>query len=325
MSENQHQVYDVIVIGGGAAGLSAAVTLAAARRSVLVVDAGSPRNAASSAVHGFLSREGVSPLELLAAGREELRARGGEFLEGTAVAASGNSGEFTVQLQSGRALTSRKLLIASGFGDELPDVPGVRERWGRDVVHCPYCHGWELRDRAVGVLATEPAAVQEALLFRQWSQNVTLFQHTMPEPSTLEREQLAARSIKIVAGGVTALRIMEDALTGVTLDSGREIPCEALVVSPKPVTDSPLLQSLGLQDHRTDGPDNRYLKTDESGGTAVAGVWAAGNVTDPEAQVITAAASGVKAASAVNADLVADDTRQAVMELNHTLPSHRGL
>jgi thioredoxin reductase len=319
MSENEHHPYDVIVIGGGAAGLSAAVTLAAARRSVLVVDAGSPRNAAASAVHGFLSREGASPLELLAAGREELRDRGGEFLEGTAVAASGNSGEFTVHLQDGRALASRKLLIASGFGDELPDVPGVRERWGRDVVHCPYCHGWELRDRAVGVLATQPAAVQEALLFRQWSQNVTLFQHTMPEPSTLEREQLAARAIKIVPGGVTALRIMEDALTGVTLDSGRVVACEALVVSPKPVTGSPLLQSLGLQGG---GPGNQCLKTDESGGTAVAGVWAAGNVTDPEAQVITAAASGVKAASAINADLVTDDTRLAVMALKGAPLSH---
>jgi thioredoxin reductase len=325
MSENQHHVYDVVVIGGGAAGLSAAVTLATARRSVLVVDAGSPRNAASSAVHGFLSREGTSPLELLAAGREELRARGGEFTEGTAVAASGNYGEFKVHLRDGRALTSRRLLIASGFGDELPGVPGVRERWGRDVVHCPYCHGWELRNRAVGVLATEPAAVQEALLFRQWSQNVTLFQHTMPEPSASEREQLAARSIEIIEGEVKALRVVEDALTGVSLDSGREIHCEALVVSPKPITDSPLLQSLGLQDHRHEGPSNQYLKTDESGGTAIAGVWAAGNVTDPEAQVITAAASGVKAASAINADLVVDDTRQAVMVLNGALSSHRSL
>jgi thioredoxin reductase len=321
MSEHQHQVFDVVVIGGGAAGLSAAVTLATARRSVLVIDAGSPRNAVSSAVHGFLSREGTSPLGLLAAGREELRTRGGEFLAGTAVAASGNSGEFRVHLQDGRALTSRKLLIASGLGDELPDVPGVRERWGREVVHCPYCRGWELRDRAVGVLATEPSAVQEALLFRQWSQDVTLFQHTMPEPSTLEREQLAARSISIVKGGVRALRIMKDALTGVTLDSGRVIPCEALVVSPKPITESPLLQSLGLQQG---GADNQYLKTDESGGTAIAGVWAAGNVTDPQAQVITAAASGVKAASAINADLVADDIRRAVMALNSMQPSHRG-
>ena len=325
MSENQPHIYDVVVVGGGAAGLSAAVTLATARRSVLVVDAGSPRNAASAAVHGFLSREGTSPLALLAEGREELRARGGGLTEGTAVAASGHAGAFTVHLQDGRGLSARRLLIASGFGDELPDVAGIKERWGRDVVHCPYCHGWELRDRAVGVLATEPEAVQEALLFRQWSHNITLFQHTMPEPSALEREQLAARSIRIVEGGVKGLRIMGDALTGVTLDSGRVIPCEALVVSPKPVTDSPLLQSLGLQEGGPDGPSSQYLKTDESGGTAVAGVWAAGNITDPEAQVITAAASGVKAASAVNADLVADDTRQAVMALNGALSSHRGL
>lgn len=325
MSETQNQLYDVVVIGGGAAGLSAAVTLAAARRSVLVVDAGRPRNVASSAVHGFLSREGMSPLELLAAGREELRARGGEFTEGTAVAASGHTGEFTVHLQHGRALTARRLLIASGFDDELPDVAGVKERWGRDVVHCPYCHGWDLRDRAIGVLATEPAAVQEALLFRQWSQNITLFQHVMPEPSVLEREQLAARSIKIVEGRVKGLRVAEDALTGVTLESGRPVPCEALVVSPKPIPNSPLLQSLGLQEPDPDRPSGQCVKTDESGGTAVSGVWAAGNITDSEAQVVTAAASGVKAASALNADLVAEDTRQAVMAANSHLTSHGSL
>ena len=114
MSENQPHIYDVVVVGGGAAGLSAAVTLATARRSVLVVDAGSPRNAASAAVHGFLSREGTSPLELLAAGREELRARGGGLTEGTAVAASGHAGAFTVHLQDGRGLSARRLLIASG-------------------------------------------------------------------------------------------------------------------------------------------------------------------------------------------------------------------
>lgn len=315
MAESQHHMYDVVVIGGGAAGLSAAVTLATARRSVLVVDAGRPRNAASSAVHGFLSRDGTSPSELLATGREELRTRGGEFTEGMAFAASGTAGEFTVHLQDGRTLTTRRLLVASGFADELPEVAGLRERWGRDVVHCPYCHGWELRDRAIGVLATEPAAVQEALLFRQWSQNITLFQHTMPEPSALEFEQLAARSVAVVEGEVKALQIMEDALTGVTLESGRVIPCEALVVSPKPITESPLLQSLGLQQCGPAARSSQYLKTDESGATAIAGVWAAGNITDPEAQVITAAASGAKAASAINADLVAEDTRQAVMAL----------
>lgn len=321
MPENQHHVYDVVVIGGGAAGLSAAVTLASARRSVLVVDAGSPRNAPSSAVHGFLSREGTSPLELLAAGRDELRGRGGEFIEGTAVEASGNAGEFTVRLQDGRAVTSRRLLIASGFGDVLPDVAGVKERWGRDVVHCPYCHGWDLQDRAVGVLATEPASVQEALLFRQWSQTITLFQHTMPEPSALEREQLAARSIGIIEGRVKALHIVEDALSGVILESGQLVPCGALVISPKPITDSPLLQSLGLQEPDPGHPSNQHVKTDESGGTAVAGVWAAGNITDPEAQVITAAASGLKAASAINADLVAEDTRYAVMAAKGGLTS----
>ncbi|MCU1531869.1 MAG: hypothetical protein JWO49_1440 [Arthrobacter sp.] len=318
MSGHQNKLYDVVIVGGGAAGLSAAVSLATALRSVLVVDAGTPRNARSSAVHGFLSREGMQPLELLAAGREELRTRGGEVLEGRAAAASGGPGEFSVLLQDGRTVASRRLLIASGFDDELPGVPGLKERWGRDVVHCPYCHGWELRHRAIGILATEPTAPQEALLFRQWSNNITLFQHVAPRPSSAEHEQLEARSVAIIEGKVKSLEIVDDALTGVVLESGRVVPCEALVVSPRPVTHSSLLQSLGLQERDPDPATGPYLETDEGGRTAIPGIWAAGNVTDSAAEVITAASSGVKAASAINADLVAEDTRAAVRAANRS-------
>jgi thioredoxin reductase len=254
----------------------------------------------------------MAPAKLLAAGREEVRAYGGELTTGTAVSAAKSQDGFTVRLQDGRMSDSRRLLIASGLEDELPGVAGIKERWGRDVVHCPYCHGWEIRHRAIGVLATEPAAVQEALLLRQWSPDVTLFQHAMPAPSDEDLEQLEARSVRIIEGQVRSLQIVEDTLTGVALASGRVVPCEALIVSPRPTAQTALVQSLGLQKKNADSAADLYLKTDASGQTTVPGVWAAGTVADPSAQLVTAASAGTKAASAINADLVAEDTRQAV-------------
>jgi thioredoxin reductase len=305
------KIYDVVVVGGGAAGLSAAVTLCRALRSVVVIDAGQPRNGRSPEVHGFLAHEGLPPGELLAAGRAEVRAHGGEILEGRAVSARKEGGVFTTELQDRLSLRSRRLLIASGFEDELPEVRGIMERWGRDVLHCPYCHGWEIRDRAIGILATEPAAVQEALLFRQWSGNVTFFQHVLQDLEPGDREQLEARSIRIVEGRVAALEISQDTLTGLRVASGRLVACDYLVVKPNARTESPVLQSLGLQQADC-AAQGRHLDVGTDGMTTAAGVWAAGNICDPAAEVITAASAGVKAATAINADLVDEDTRPAV-------------
>jgi len=161
--------YDVVVIGGGAAGLSGALTLARSRRSVLVIDAGEPRNAPAAGVHGFLTRDGMNPQALLEVGRAEVRGYGGHIVDGRVTSASRNGDSFTVSLADGRAVSARRLLVTTGLLDELPEVSGLRERWGRDVLHCPYCHGWEVRDQAVGVLGTGPRAVHQALLFgRRW-------------------------------------------------------------------------------------------------------------------------------------------------------------
>lgn len=305
------KIYDVVVVGGGAAGLSAAVALCRSLRSVLVIDAGEPRNGRSAEVHGFLAHEGLPPGELLAAGRAEVRAHGGEILQGRAITAHKEGGIFTTELQDRQSLRSRRLLIASGFEDELPEVPGITERWGRDVLHCPYCHGWEIRGRAIGILATDPTAVQEALLFRQWSGNVTFFQHLLIDLESNAREQLEARSIHVVAGPVASLGISGDALTGLRLASGRLIACDYLVVKPKAVTESSLLQSLGLQQAGNAG-QGRHVSADPDGRTTVQGVWVAGNICDPTAEVVTAASAGAKAATAINADLVDEDTRLAV-------------
>ena len=187
MDEN---VYDVVIAGGGPAGLGAAVALTRSRRTVLVVDSGDPRHAPAAQVHNYPGREGTPPGDLLAAGRAELAGYGGEMVTGTVTAAEHldddrrDGARFRVMLADGqpvvtggvptRNVLARRLLVTTGLADELPDVPGVAERWGRDVLHCPYCHGWEVRDQVIAVLGSGPGAVHQALLFRQLSDQVTL-------------------------------------------------------------------------------------------------------------------------------------------------------
>ncbi|MFJ4427576.1 NAD(P)/FAD-dependent oxidoreductase [Streptomyces bobili] len=303
---------DVLVVGGGVAGLSGALTLARARRSVLVVDSGEPRNAPAAAAHGLLSRDGISPLELLRVGREEVVGYGGQVVSDRAVSARRVEGGFVVEAGSGRSFRARRLLVTTGLVDELPDVPGLRERWGRDVLHCPYCHGWEVRDTPIGVLGGSPASVHQALLFRQWSPQVTLFLHTGEDVTEEQWERLAARGIAVVDGEVTGLAVVEDRLAGVRLASGRQVPVEALAVAPRFVARSELLTGLGLGSVEHPVGVGAYVASDSGGLTEVAGVWVAGNVTDLMGGVAAAQAAGVQAAAAINADLVDADAEAAV-------------
>ena len=211
--------YDVAVIGGGAAGLSGALMLARSRRSVVVIDAGSPRNAPAAGVHGFLSRDGIAPAELLDRGRAEVRSYGGRLINGEVSFAAKEAERFRMTLTDGRTVCARRLLVATGLADELPDIAGLRERWGRDVIHCPYCHGWEVRDKKIGVLATGPMSVHQALLFRQLSAHVAFFSHTTP-PTDEQAEQLTARGIGIVDGPVASLEVADERIVGVMLDDG---------------------------------------------------------------------------------------------------------
>ncbi|MFJ4917981.1 NAD(P)/FAD-dependent oxidoreductase [Streptomyces sp. NPDC088726] len=311
------RTYDVVVIGGGAAGLSGALALSRARRSVLVIDAGSPRNAPASHAHNYLGREGLPPVELLAVGRDEAAGYGAEIVGGTAVTAErlpGGTG-FRVVREDGTAVTARRLLVTTGLADELPPVPGLAERWGKDVLHCPYCHGWEVRDAPIGILAVSPMAVHQALLWRQWSEDVTLFLHRAPEPTDEEYEQLAARGIAVVDGEVTGVEASGDRLTGVRLAGGRVVPRQAVVVQPRFTARSGVLDGLGLRAAALEVGGHTvgtYIASDPAGATEVPGVWVAGNVTNLMEQVIGAAAAGLKAASAINADLVDADTRRAV-------------
>jgi thioredoxin reductase len=281
--------YEVVVIGGGAAGLSAALVLGRARRRVAVVDAGEPRNAPAAHMHGFLSRDGMPPAELLATARSELAVYGVELV---ADRVEGLSPGFTLRLASGRTLRARAIVLATGAADVLPDVEGVRERWGTDFLHCPYCHGWEVRDRPLGVLAS----VEHAHLLRQWSDDVTLFPHTT-EPTEEQRAALEARGIRVVDGVVARFA------DGVELEDGRTFPVAALFMRPtlRP-NGAELIRSLGC-----DVDEHGFVRVDGSGRTSVAGVWAAGNVANPRAQVITAAGEGSAVAIALNNELVERD------------------
>ncbi|MEU6831282.1 NAD(P)/FAD-dependent oxidoreductase [Nocardia beijingensis] len=300
------ETYDVVVVGDGAAGLSGALVLARARRRVAVVGGGAPRNAPAEHMHGFLSRDGMPPAQLLAAGAEEAAGYGAELISDFVVGAEpAGESEFALRLGGGATLRARRVLVATGLRDELPPLPGVRERWGRDVLHCPYCHGYEVRDQPIGVLGgAEPGAtaraVHLALLLPQWSGDVVFFPNAMPL-SEGDRAHLAARGVRVVEGSVARF-VVDDRLRGVELADGRAVPRTAMFVAPTFRANDDVLVALGCA-----FDDNGWVVTDATGRTSVPGVWAAGNVSNPAAQVISAAGAGSTAAIAINGDLVLAD------------------
>ncbi len=295
--------YDVVVVGGGAAGLSAALVLGRARRRVAVIDAGEPRNAPAAHMQGFLSRDGMPPSDLLAVARAEILGYGVEIIDDRVLEITEG---FTLSLAGGRAVTARRLLIATGAIDQLPDIPGARERWGRDFLHCPYCHGWEVRDQPIGVIGTGAGSVDYAHLLRQWSDDVMFFTHTYPVTDT-EREVLDARGIQVVDGVIERLSVVNDRLDAVQLTDGGTIPRAALFIRPAlQGRDDSLVGSLGFEVDQSG-----LAKVDATGRTTVSGVWAAGNASNPRAQVITAAGEGSAAAIDINNDLVEEDVREA--------------
>ncbi|MDX3636074.1 NAD(P)/FAD-dependent oxidoreductase [Streptomyces europaeiscabiei] len=301
--------YEVIVIGGGAAGLSAALVLGRARRRTLVVDAGEPRNAPAAHMQGFLSRDGMPPAEFLAVGREEIARYGVDLVRGRAVDVTrGDDGRsFTVTLADGRSPRARRLVVATGLKDELPTVPGVAERFGRDVLHCPYCHGWEVRDQPFGVLATTPMSVHQALMVSQWSKDVTLFLHEVPETDLSDDDlrRLAAAGVSVVPGEVESLVVTEDRLTGVRLTDGTVCDRSVLFTAPRPIPRTSLLEKLGADLNET--PFGAYPTVDPTGLTSVPGVWAVGNAMGFSEQVVNAASSGYRAGATINGELLMTD------------------
>ena len=239
--------YDVAIIGGGAAGLSAALVLARARRQVAVIDAGQPRNGPAAHLQGFLSRDGMPPADLLKVGRDEVASYGGLLVNASVTGILRNvDGTFGLLLASGEPLVARRLLVATGLRDEVVDIAGVAERWGKDVLHCPYCHGHEVRDQAIGVLGGNSMAVQHALLIRQWSNDVVYFDHNT-EITDEQHEQLTARAVGIIEGPVARVVVEGDRLTGVELADGRVVPRSAVFVRPSFVGNNDFLSGLAAE------------------------------------------------------------------------------
>ncbi|MDD9206935.1 NAD(P)/FAD-dependent oxidoreductase [Georgenia sp. 10Sc9-8] len=305
--------YDVVVIGGGPAGLAAALVLGRARRSVLLTDAGRPRNRHSAAVHGYLTRDGTPPEELLAAGRAEVDSYGVERAEDAVTAVAHDVDGFRVTLAGGRTATARRVVAATGLTDHLPDVAGLAERWGRDVLHCPYCHGHEVRDQQLTIIAGDSAgAIHQALLLRQWSEDLTLLLHDVDaaELDPHERRLLDARGVAMLPGRVTAVLTEGDRLTGLRLADGTTVRCAAVFAPLQfSVNDGPLA-GLGPEHHVDDMGTS--LATDAEGRTSVPGLWAVGNVADLSAQVLDAAASGARAAIGINGELSLEDAENAL-------------
>ena len=331
--------YDVVIAGGGAAGLSAALMLGRSRRSVLVVDSGSPRNRFADHMHGVLGNEGLSPLDLLRKGREEAAQYGVTFAPGQvtrveeahtdtahtdaapagaeaasaeaaaaapdaadAPAADGIPPELVVHLSDGRRITTRALVAATGISDELPDIPGLAERWGRTVLHCPYCHGWEVRDQRLGVLATSPQSLHQAEMIRQWSPDVTVFSAELGALAPQTSHRLRSRGVVLEPSPVAEVRGEGEAISAVVLADGREVAVDAIFTAARPVPHDSYLADLALD--RAEGPFGSFLSVDFSGRTSHPRVWAVGNVANPMANVPLSIGAGAMAGAAANGVLI---------------------
>ena len=317
------ETVDVVVIGGGAAGLNGALMLARSRRSVVVIDSGTPRNA-PAAMHGFIVLDGTPPPEILKRGREQVRQYGGQVVFGEVAtaepAARSTDGDprFTVTLADGRTLTARRVLAATGLRDVLPEVPGLAEHWGHSVVHCPYCHGYEVRDEPIGILATGPASVHHAWLFRQLTDDLIYFTRGT-ELDVDTRARFTARNIRIIETGVKEVVNDNDgALCGVRLTDGTFVGRRVLAVATRMQARTEGLEGLKLP--MEDLPDNmgRRFVSAMAGTTEIPGVWVAGNATDLTAQVGASAAAGALAGAHINALLAAADTDAALAATQKT-------
>lgn len=298
--------HDVIVVGGSYAGLSAALMLARARRRVLVVDAGCPRNRFSAHAHGVLAQDGRSGADILAEMRTQLlRYPSVAWFDGEAVDASGDDDDFTARTADGSAFRARKLLLATGVVDHLPEVPGAAARWGRSVLHCPYCHGYEVSPGPLGVMAGPDMAAHYASLIADWGE-VTLFTDGLP-PS--EPELLAARGVRVETAPVAALEGEGVALDGVRLRDGRFVPLRALFLASTIAPNGPLVQALGCELESI--PFGQIVRTNAQKLTSRPGVHAAGDVAIMRSNIMLAAADGVLAGVSMHQALVMEDAESA--------------
>lgn len=289
---------DAIVIGGSYAGLSAALQLARARRRVLVIDAGVRRNRFASASHGFLGQDGRAPADIAADGKAQLLAYPNvRWLDGTASQAAPDGAGFRVSTAEGRIERARKLVLATGVVDELPRIEGLAERWGRGVFHCPYCHGYELGNGRVGVLAVGALSIHHALMLPDWG-STTFFLNGAFEPDEGQRAALAARGVTVEAGAVARL---VDAAT-VELRDGRRFVMDGLFTATRTHIASPVAAQLGCA--MDEGPTGLFIRTDAMQATSVAGVFACGDAARAAGNVAISVGAGAMAGAAAHQSLM---------------------
>lgn len=294
--------FDVVIIGGSFAGQAAALQLARARRGVLLIDAKRPRNRFARTSHGFLGQDGHAPSAINAtAGRQLAAYPTVQFDAGDAIDAAAVSDGFRVSLADGRQAQGRRLILATGVRDILPVLPGLQERWGVSVLHCPYCHGYELERRPMGVLASSEQAVHQAMLVSDWGPT-TLFTQGAFVPTREQSAMLSARGVTVEQTPVAALVGAAPALEAVCLADGRTAAFCGLFIAPRTVPACDLPERLGCV--FDDGPTGPYLSVDERQQTSVPGVFAAGDVARPMANATLAAAAGVIAAAGAHHSLI---------------------
>ena len=294
--------YDAVIIGGSYAGLSAAMQIARARRSVCVVDTGQPRNRFADASHGFFGQDGAAPQAMIAHARDQVGAYPGvRMIADMACDATRADSGFEVTLGSGGTVTGRKLVLAFGISDVLPDIAGLSERWGDSVLHCPYCHGYEHRDGRLGVLWTAPLSAHQAALIADWG-TTTLYLNGNPLPEGDARTLLDRRGVSIEAASIKELRGRDRTLTSLLLDDGRLALIDALFLAPRSKLNSPIAERVGCA--LDDGPFGPIIRTDAAKLSSVPGVYAAGDIARAPHNATWASADGVAAGTSLHQSLV---------------------
>lgn len=294
--------HDAIIIGGSFAGLSAAMYIARARRSVCIIDAGSPRNRFAAHSHGFFAQDGSEPASILATARSQVAAYPtATFIDGKVIRAASEPDGFSIELATGEVLESARLVLAFGISDELPVIPGLAERWGSSVLHCPYCHGYEFSGQRLGVLNVSPMSIHQAMLIAEWGPT-TLYLNGVSEPDDASLAKLQARDVAIEPAPVGALHGESARLSAIELADGRMSGADALFLGPRNHLNSEIAQQLGCE--MDEAPFGRIIRTDSQKLTTVPGVYAAGDITRGAHNVTWASADGVTAGMAVHRSLI---------------------
>jgi thioredoxin reductase len=298
----QQTIWDVIIIGAGPAGSAAAIVLARSRRNVLVMDEGIPRNRQSKGIHNYLTRENISPAKFRKQAFSELRYYGVRAIKAKAVKAKKTRSVFQIQDSNGAIYTCRKLLLATGVTDDIPGIPGMKELWGTSVFHCPYCDGWENRNKIIGLYASKKNGHGMSLLLRQLSDNVILFTDGIHYLRPYQKQRLQQKNIRIITTRITQFEHKSKILSNIILSNGEAIPCDALFVLHHYHVNDTLLLQLGCRCSKKGA-----ALTNRSQQTSVAGVYAAGDASFDMHMIAVAAAEGVKAAISINSNLLKDD------------------